>query len=144
MTTSLQPHRVFDAVAVSSTNSYYSGTGRIGAIAVPGNDVGTAPAGDHVTFTGKFTSTPNGTLTIEVSDATDEDVRKGTDFWNTYTQVNGDGWTNGVATVTSGQINGSATFAVELVEFAYKRVRFKYVNASGSGTITIIVNIKLR
>jgi hypothetical protein len=136
------PFKVFNAVALSSTNTVYSGSASTGALAVPGNNIGTAPVGWYVTFHGRFTSTPNGTLTVEISNATDEDIRLGTDFWSTYTQVNGDGFTSGVATVTSGQINSKADFAIELKNFGYKRVRLKYTNSSGSGTITTIVNVK--
>jgi hypothetical protein len=136
------PFKVFDAVALSSTNTVYSGSASTGTAAVPGNAIGTAPVGWHLTFQGRFTSTPNGTLTVEISNALDSDIRLGTDFWSTYTQINGDGFTSGVATVTAGQINSKADFAIELKNFGYKRVRLKYTNTSGSGTITAIVNVK--
>ncbi len=143
MSTSPAPHKVFDAVALSSTNTVYSGSTRLGGAAVPGNAIGTAPNGRHMTYQGAFTSTPNGSLTVEVSNASDEDVRKGTDQWDTYTQVTGDGFSSGVATVTSGQINSKATFAIELKNFAYKRSRLKYTNTSGTGTITATVHVKV-
>jgi hypothetical protein len=145
MISSPPPFKVFDAVAVSSTTTYYSGASaaQLGAVTNPGNAVGTSPNGPYVTFTGNFTSTPTGTLTVEITNATDNDIRLGLDRWSTYTQIAGSGFTAGVATVTAGQINSLADFAIEIKHFGYKRVRLKYTNASGSGTITAIVNTRV-
>lgn len=135
-------NKVFDAVAVSSTTTYYSGS------TVVKNDTTTGvlgtdtPSANFVTFVGKFTSTPNGTLTVEISNSSTEDIKAGNEIWSTYTQVSGSGFTAGVATVTSGQINSAPTFALELKNFGYRRVRLTYTNATSSGTLTAIVTVK--
>lgn len=126
-------HRVFDAVAVSSTNTVYSGSKVRGSTLEQGT---TCPNGRVLSYVGQFTSTPNGTLTVEGSNSSDEECRLGTDIWVTNDQVNGAGFTGGVATVTSGQINSAAKFAIALTKNAFLRSRLKYVNSSGSGTIT--------
>ena len=134
--------KIFDAVAVSSTNTYYSGssvTKKDGTTGQLGTDT---PASQLVTIVGKFTSTPGGTLTVEVSNSDRNDVEFGVDVWTTYTQVTGSGFAAGVATVTSGQINGSAVFAIELKNFGYRRIRLTYVNASGTGTISAVITVK--
>jgi len=132
--------KVFDAVAVSSTNTVYSGTANPNS---GGNATGSdVPNGRTASFVGSFTSTPNGTLTVEVSNSKTEDIRLGLDTWITYDQVNGSGFTAGVATVTSGQINGSASFGISLTKLAFRRVRLKYTNSSGSGTISATITLK--
>lgn len=132
--------KVLDAVAVSGANSYYSGTANPNA---GGNAIGSdACNGRTAAFVGSFGSAPNGTLTVEVSNSPGDDIRKGLDTWITYDQVNGAGFVAGVATVTSGQINGSASWGASLTKLAFRRVRLKYTNSSGSGTISAIITLK--
>jgi hypothetical protein len=132
-------HKVFDAVAVSSTNTVYSGSKVRGSPLEQGT---TCPNGRTLSYVGQFTGTPNGTLTVEGSNSSDQDCALGTDIWVTNDQVTGSGFTLGVATVTSGQINSAAKFAIALTRHAFLRSRLKYVNASGSGTITAVATSK--
>jgi hypothetical protein len=128
-------HRVFDAVAVTGTNSYYSGSAIKGSALAQGT---AQPNGRVMSYVGQFTSTPAGTLTVEGSNSSDEDCRLGTDIWITNDQVTGSGFTAGVATVTAGQINSAAKFAISLTRNAFLRSRLKYTNATSSGTITAV------
>jgi hypothetical protein len=136
-------YRAFDAVAVTGVASFYSGSTKLGAFNLPGNAVGTAvPTGKTISYVGTFTGTPGGTLTVEVSNASDNDIRLGLDKWVPYDQVSGAGFTAGVATVTSGQINSSADFAISMTKLAFGRVRLKYANATGTGTLTATACVK--
>lgn len=139
----IQGSKVLNAVAVSGTNTYYSGATADSLGGPAANPIGTAiPYADTVSAVINFTSTPNGTLTVEVSDSSDADVRDGKDLWVTYTPLNSNGFVNGVATVTSGAIaSGSNPEGVKLKP-GFTRLRFKYVNSSGSGTLTIILSVK--
>jgi hypothetical protein len=133
----------FNALAVTGAASFYSGSTKLGAVTLPGNPVGTAvPSGRTASYVGSFTGTPAGTLTVEVSNASDNDIRLGLDVWVPYDQVAGAGFTAGVATVTAGQISGSANWAVSLTRLAFGRVRLKYANTSSSGTITALCCVK--
>jgi hypothetical protein len=136
-------YRAFDAVAVTGVASFYSGSTKLGAFNLPGNAVGTAvPTGKTLSFVGSFTGTAAGSLTVEVSNASDNDIRLGLDVWVTYDQVAGAGFTAGVATVVAGQISGSANFAVSMTRLAFGRVRLKYANTGGTGTITALACVK--
>lgn len=109
---------------------------------VPGNAIGTDVNGSlSVCIIGQFTSTPNGTLTIQVSNASDEDIRLARDLWITEDSFAGSGFTAGVATVTSGQINSSANFFIRGTCRA-RRMRLQYTNSSGSGTISATMTVK--
>jgi hypothetical protein len=132
--------KVFDAVAVSATTVYYSGAASPKA---GGNNIGTdVPYAHEVSFVVDFTSTPNGTLAVEVSNSDDVDCQKGTDRWTTYTPLTGGGFTAGVATITNGAIVGGATPGGIQLRARFRRVRLKYTNGSSSGTITAIVTVK--
>jgi hypothetical protein len=126
-------HRVFDAVAVTGANTYYSGSRIKGSALAQGT---AQPNGRVMSYVGQLTGTPVGAVTVEGSNSSDEACRLGTDIWVTNDQVNGAGFTAGVATVTAGQINSSASFAVALTRNAFLRSRLKYANTSSSGTIT--------
>jgi hypothetical protein len=65
-----------------------------------------------------------GTLTVEVSNASDEDVNNSLDTWTTYTPV-------GSVTVT-----GSTTFGIEIPDVTFGRARLKLVVSAGTGIIT--------
>lgn len=135
-------HKVFDNLAVSSTTTYYSGSRQKDQPAATPN-IGTDVNGaGSVSFHGEFSSTPNGTLTVEYSNATDADVRQAVDDWDTYTLAADGGFVNGVAAITAGVLTtGLARFGISL-RFRFRRVRLKYTNASSSGTLTVIVTVK--
>jgi hypothetical protein len=132
-------YKVFDAITVTGANTYYSGSSRLGSFAVPGNAVGTAmPNGKTLSYAGQLTGNPTGSITIEGSNSSDEDVRLGRDFWFINDQVNGAGFTAGVATVTAGLVNGLAIWAVAMTRNAFFRSRIKQINTSGAGTSTAV------
>lgn len=132
--------KVWSAQAVSSTTTYYSGS-RLNT-APAANPVGTDMKGaTSISFIGVITGTPGATLTIEVSNSDDNDIRLGQDVWITEDSFTGAGFTAGVATVTSGQINSSANFAIRGI-CRFKRIRLKWINASSSGTVTVSATVK--
>ena len=136
----IQSSKIFDAVAVSSTNTVYSGSPNPRGT---GNPIGTdVPYAHEVSGIVDFTSTPNGTLTLEVSNSSDADILAGADRWTTYTPLNGGGFSAGVATITAGAIVGGATPGGFQLRARFRRFRLKYVNSSGSGTITSIITVK--
>ena len=86
------------------------------------------PFGHIVSFTVVITGTVYGTMTVEVSNATDNDVQQGLDNdWQTY---------SGVSNPTAlPAITGAGTIGVGLIDVEYARVRLKLVVTSGSGTL---------
>lgn len=105
-----------DGVAVSSTNTYYSKMWS---------------GGDSVSYSLQvmWTGTPTGTFTLQVSnkpnpiESTDAD-------WVTSTEV----------TVVN-PAGSASQFLVSTVNSPHMKKRLKYVNASGSGTITGFVTV---
>jgi hypothetical protein len=134
-------HKIFSSLAVTGTNTYYSGT-KLDKAPAAGVNTGTDVNGSlSVSIFCQITGTPGATLTIQVSNSSDEDIRLGQDLWDTNDRYQGGGFTNGVATVASGQIGGTATFKIEGI-CRYKRLRLVWVNATGSGTVTAIITVK--
>lgn len=131
------------AMPVTSGTTYYSGSTSVKGFAVPGNPVGSDVNGAlSVSSINQFTGNPGGSMTIEVSDSADDDIRRGIDVWDTDDTYQGGGFVNGVATVTAGAINGSATWKVKGL-CRYRRMRFKFVCNAGAGTITGRQTIKV-
>jgi hypothetical protein len=102
-----------DGVAVSATNTYYS---EVWAQGADGSNV-------HVTWTG----TPTGALTIWASTHQDPDLATDADWFDAGAIADPAGSASGVA--------------MDLLA-AVKKFRLKYVNASGSGTMTAVVNVR--
>lgn len=128
-------HKVFDAVALTGANTVYSGSTIKGSALAQGT---AQPNGRVMSYVGQLTGNAAGTLTVEGSNSSDEDCRLGTDIWITNDQVTGSGFTAGVATMTGGQINSAAKFAIALTRNAFLRSRLKCVSTSGAGTITAV------
>jgi hypothetical protein len=124
------------ALVVASGTTYYTGSSQLGPRTVPANAVGSDINGAiSVSSINQFTGNPGGTMTIEVSNSSDDDIRKGLDLWDTDDTYQGGGFVNGVATVTAGAINGSATWKTRGV-CRYRRQRFKFACNAGAGTVT--------
>lgn len=107
---------VKDGVAVSSTNTYYSKVWS-------GNDSATYD------LQVKWTGTPTGTLTLQVSNVPNPDESDDAD-WVTTTE----------ATMTAPAGSASGFRDVPTGPSAGKK-RLKYVNASGSGTLYAYVTV---
>lgn len=97
-------------VAVSSTNTYYSG-----------KISGSVELSLQLSWTG----TPTGTFTVQGSDKAEPDVTTDTD-WYTITPTTAPSNPAGSASSTFGRVN----------DFNCKWKRVKYVNASGSGVLS--------
>ncbi len=70
-----------------------------------------------------------GTMTVEWSNSTKEEIGAGTDKWATY-----DALTVPIPAVNLGT-GASVLFGIELVDFGFQRVRLKFTPASGQGTV---------
>lgn len=105
-----------DGVAVSSTNTYYSKMWS---------------GGDSVAYSLQvvWSGTPTGTFTLQVSDKPQPNEATDTD-WVTSTEV----------TVVN-PAGSASQFLVSTTVSPHMRKRLKYVNASGSGTITGFVTV---
>lgn len=90
----------------------------------------------HVSDVISLTGTIAGSLTIEISNDDEDADRNGTAQWATYGLVNGQGFTNGVATLVAGAISGGTNpEPIELVDVTFGRLRYKLVVTGGTGTI---------
>lgn len=92
----------------------------------------------------RFTGTIAGTLTAEV-DNNDGDAAdlNGTADWQTYNDLQKDGFVDGVATLVAGAISGGTNpEIVELKPFAFGRFRWKLVVTGGTGTIRATRTVK--
>ena len=112
--------KVFSANAVTGTNTYYSSKTSLS---------GLVNLSYHLSWTG----TTAGTFTVQVSNvaspAEDDD----------------DDWIDLTLDDAITQPAGSAgKFGVDLSEVGFEWIRLKYVNASGTGTVTAIVKGKGR
>lgn len=105
-----------DGVAVSSTNTYYSKMWS-------GGDT------ESYSLQVVWSGTPTGTFTLQVSDKPRPDETTDTD-WVTSTEV----------TVVN-PAGSASQFLVSSIASPHMRKRLKYVNASGSGTITGFVTV---
>jgi len=76
------------------------------------------------------TGTLAGTLTYEVSNASDIQVRSGTDKWSVYTRI---------AAIT---LSGVQSDNIEFTELAFTRVRTKIVITAGAGTVLLQRTVK--
>lgn len=95
--------------AVSGTTAYTSSA--------------TYPSGNgYVTYDVEITGTPTGTPIIEVDNTGETDISRGTENWQTYTLV------------TLPAVTTAVQFGVR-IRPGYRRVRFKYTNASSTGTV---------
>jgi len=109
--------KVWDAVAVSGTDTYKSASSNIQGARL-------------VSYIVAFTGTMTGTLTVEVSNSSQDQVNAGTDTWTTYSGIS-------IPAITT-----ATTFGIELVDLAFGRVRLSYTNATNSGTVTATVTVK--
>lgn len=110
---------VLNGQAVSGTNSYLSQSSDVPYLCEVSYLVDVASSSGPVA----------GAIAIEVSNATEEQIKAGTDKWITFSGV------------TPPTVSGSMTFGLDF-RCRYRRVRVRYTNSSGTGTITIIVTIK--
>lgn len=100
--------------SVSSTNAYTSDP--------------TFPSGEgFVTYHVVTTSTAAGTPLVQVDNSTDDEWAQGGSNWQTYDAV------------TLPAISGATSFNIK-IRPGSRRVRFKYTNASGSGTVKVRAN----
>jgi|SRR6185295_6987554 len=119
--------KIWDGQSVSSTTTYRS--------AVTKCPSGTPPAEYLATF--DFTSTPNGTLSLEINNMQEVEYKQAVAAASGGLEANNTtGWQqkdlspSATITVTSGA-SQNVTVKGRMVRF-----RFKYVNASSSGTVT--------
>jgi hypothetical protein len=105
-----------EGVAVSSTNTYYS-------TVISGKHSTVVPA--HFSWTGN----PTGTLSFWVSDKPQPSLADDTD------------WVQEATAYTAVNPAGSASKAEHDITSTHRWKRFKYVNASGSGTLYGYVNV---
>lgn len=105
-----------NGVAVSSTTTYYSKMWSGGDSAAYSLQVA-------------WTGTPTGTFTLQVSNVPNPDESTDTD-WKTSTEV----------TVVN-PAGSASSFLVSTTASPHMKKRLKYVNASGSGTITGYVTV---
>ena len=105
----------FNALAVSGTNTYHSPVSEVSQQHNIGLDV---------TFTGTMT----GTLTVEGCNAFDNkpQVFKALTFTPAITQPTG----------------SSLAYLVDVNQFPFRYFRVSYVNASGSGTLSVVMTSK--
>lgn len=118
----------FNAKAVTGTNTYYS-------------DVWIKNDAKDVIAIVKFTGTMTGTFTVEICCASEEEwqLAIGKDngvaggsavnalIWDTYDRFD----------PAIPAISGAATFTLKMTRLGAPMVRFKYVNATNSGTVTV-------
>lgn len=120
-----------------------------GVLAVTGTNAYTSQA--FVTGSPRFnanwgatlftTGTPNGSLETFVTMDSDDAIAAGTARWLKYTLNHG--VVGGTAISFSGgtgTINGVHSSALTLANVVWRAFRFVYTNASGSGTLEILVN----
>lgn len=107
--------RVFDAQAVTGSATYTSKAIDLGGV----NDVSWMVA---------VTGTPSGTLSVEVSNASDQDVHQGTDHWTGFSGIPS-------MTVSAGLYSGAAVWGIEIPRCTFRRARLKWVNGSGTGSL---------
>lgn len=108
---------------IAGAGTYYSQPTQIDQI----QDVG-----DLVNFTGALV----GTLTLEVGNGDDHMDRLGQTLYTTYTPLSGNGFTSGVAAVSSTITGGSNPQGIQ-VHPSFSRIRWKFVVASGAGTWSV-------
>jgi hypothetical protein len=120
------------------TTTVYSGGTKEGVTDPIGTDLKYAT---YLTTVGTISGNPTGTLTAQVSDSPDDAFLVGTAVWITYTPLNGGGFVSGVAPVAAGLIAGDRTFGAKMRP-DFRRFRWKYVNASGAGSIYLELNVK--
>jgi hypothetical protein len=76
-----------------------------------------------------WTSTPTGTISLEVSNDSTDGVNG---IWVSYTDV----------TLGTQPAGGVGKFGVSLADLAYRWIRVVYTAGSGSGTLTVTANGK--
>ncbi len=104
--------KVYSAVSVSSTSTYYSTATEVRQF-------------ENVSYQLVWSGTPTGTFTVWVSNLVAPSLVNDTD-WISLT----------LATAISQPAGSASKYSVDLSSLPFYWVRLKYVNASGSGTIT--------